>query len=50
MADNKGRKSRVIFWTKEQMEDLLHHYENEVELWDISNSRDKKLHATCCTE
>jgi hypothetical protein len=25
MADNKGRKSGEIFWTKEQMEDLLHH-------------------------
>jgi hypothetical protein len=42
MADNKGRKSGEIFWTKEQMEDLLHHYENEVELWDISNSNYSK--------
>ena len=32
MADNKGRKSGEIFWTKEQMEDLLHYFENEVEL------------------
>ena len=34
----KGRESGEVFWTKEPMEDLLHHYENEVELWDISNS------------
>jgi hypothetical protein len=26
MADNKGRKSGEIFWTKEQMEDLLHQF------------------------
>ena len=45
MADNKGRKSGEIFWTKEQMEDLLHHYENEVELWDISNSNYSKKDA-----
>ena len=38
MADNKGGTSGEVFWTKEQMEDILHHYENEVELWDISNS------------
>jgi hypothetical protein len=41
----KGRKSGEIFWTKEQMEDLLHHYENEVELWDISNSNYSKKDA-----
>ena len=45
MADNKGRKSGEIFWTKEQMEDLLHHYKNEVELWDISNSNYSKKDA-----
>ena len=27
------------------MEDLLHHYENEVELWDISNSNYSKKDA-----
>jgi hypothetical protein len=41
----KGRKSGEIFWTKEQMEDLLHHSENEVELWDISNSNYSKKDA-----
>jgi hypothetical protein len=45
MADNKDRKSGEVFWTKEQMEDLLHHYENEVELWDISNSNYSKKDA-----
>jgi hypothetical protein len=45
MTDNKGRKSGEMFWTKEQMEDLLHHYENEVELWDISNSNYSKKDA-----
>ena len=45
MADNKGRKSGEIFRTKEQMEDLLHHYENEVKLWDISNSNYSKKDA-----
>ena len=45
MAENKGRKSGEIFWTKEQMEDLLHHYENEVELWDISSSNYSKKDA-----
>ena len=45
MADNKGRKSGEIFWTKEKMEDLLHYYENEVELWDISNSNYSKKDA-----
>jgi hypothetical protein len=45
MADNKGRKCGEIFLTKEQMEDLLHHYENEVELWDISNSNYSKKDA-----
>jgi hypothetical protein len=38
----KGRESGEIFWTKEQMEDLLHYYENEVKLWDISNSNYSK--------
>jgi hypothetical protein len=45
MADNKGRKSGEVFRTKEQMEDLLHHYENEVKLWDISNSNYSKKDA-----
>jgi hypothetical protein len=45
MTDNKGRKCGEIFLTKEQMEDLLHHYENEVELWDISNSNYSKKDA-----
>jgi hypothetical protein len=38
-------KCGEIFLTKEQMEDLLHHYENEVKLWDISNSNYSKKDA-----
>ena len=40
----KGKSSDVI-WSKEQMESLLHLYEQETELWDISNPNYSKKDA-----
>ena len=32
----KVKKNNDVIWSKEQMESLLHLYERETELWDIS--------------
>ena len=33
----KVKKNNDVIWSKEQMESLLHLYEQEIALWDISN-------------
>jgi hypothetical protein len=33
----KVKKNNDVIWSKEQMVNLLHLYEQEIELWDISN-------------
>jgi hypothetical protein len=33
----KVKKNNDVIWSKEQMESLLRLYEQETELWDISN-------------
>jgi hypothetical protein len=34
--DGQGKKSSDVIWLKEQIESLLHLYEQEIELWDMS--------------
>ena len=39
MADTIAKKSRIEKdWKTEEVETLIHHYENEPMLWDVSHS------------